>query len=468
MTRRITLTMLVAILVSLFVAGSTVAVVAAAGARTNTRRDLVGQATRLRAAIGVQPGAAALGEERLRIARGAACRNLAQTVVRPDGTVRAKAEVGDAALPPLMDIDALEAGRIVSGTYSGVVYAAFACPKGEPRAGETAKPNVNAFVVSDRPTSGLRRVRAGVFLAALLTLPVALVAAVALGRRLSRPVISASDAATRMAAGDLSTRLDDVSSVPEIAALGRSLNHLAASLDRSRGLEQQFLMSISHDLRTPLTSIKGYAEALADGTLTDVDRGVAVIQQEAGRLERLVRDLLDLARLEARQFRLELTMVDLAEVAQRCVDAFANGPNAGEIRLEVGAQTTSAPVRADRDRLGQIAANLVENALKYAISTVVVDAGTTGNHAWLRVTDDGPGIPDQDLPHVFERLYVAASRPVREESGSGLGLAIVRELAEAMGGEASAQAGSQRGTTMVVRLPLTAAQMRPSAPEETR
>ena len=276
-------------------------------------------------------------------------------------------------------------------------------------------------------------------LAALLTVPVALIAAVALGRRLSGPVISASDAATRMAAGDLSTRLDEVSTVPEMAALSRSLNHLAANLDRSRGLEQQFLLSISHDLRTPLTSIKGYAEALADGTLTDVDRGVAVIQQEAGRLERLVRDLLDLARLESRQFRLELTRWILPRSARRCVDAFANGPGGRRDPLGGGAADNPRhgacgprPAGPDRRKPGGERPEVRHQLGRGR-------RGTTGNHAWLRVTDDGPGISDQDLPHVFERLYVAASRPVREESGSGLGLAIVRELAQAMGGEASAR-----------------------------
>lgn len=453
MTRRITVAMLAAILVALFVAGLTVTIVTAAQARSSSRRDLVAQASQLRGYLGLEPGGAPSGDDRVRVARAQACRNLAQAAVRPDGTVRAKADAGEVPLPPSMDLAVLDSGGIDSGIRNGVVYAAFACPRAVPRAGDAAVANLNVFVLLDRPMSGLRRVRSGVTLAALITVPGALLAAVALGRRLSRPVVSASRAATRMAAGDLSTRLDEDGDVAEMAALNRSLNHLAASLDRSRGLEQQFLLSISHDLRTPLTSIKGYAEALADGTLTDVDRGVAVIQQEAGRLERLVRDLLDLARLEARQFRLELTAVDLADVAARCVAAFANGPTAGEIRLEVGPGTARAMVRGDRDRLGQIAANLVENALKYAISSVVVDAGASGGLAWLRVSDDGPGIAAQDLPHVFERLYVAADRPVRAESGSGLGLAIVRELAQAMGGDVSAEAGTQRGTTMLVRLP---------------
>ena len=129
MTRRITLTMLVAILLSVFVAGSTVALVTAVGARTNTRRDLVSQAVRIRANLGVAPGNA-LGEARVRLARAAACRNLAQAVVRPDGTVRPKAEVGDLPLPPLMNTDKLGAGGIDSGTHRRVVLRRVCVPAG--------------------------------------------------------------------------------------------------------------------------------------------------------------------------------------------------------------------------------------------------------------------------------------------------------------------------------------------------
>jgi two-component system sensor histidine kinase BaeS len=227
---------------------------------------------------------------------------------------------------------------------------------------------------------------------------------------------------------------------------------MAESLERSRAVEQQFLMSVSHDLRTPLTSIRGYAEAVADGTIADARQAGRVILAESGRLERLVRDLLDLARLQARQFTMQPGRCDLADVAHGVAEGFA--PDAADRGLHIVVDAPApAPVWADPDRLAQMTANLVDNALRYARSMVLVGVRPEPSGAVLVVDDDGPGIAPEDLPHVFERLYVSRRRPARQESGSGLGLAIVRELAEAMGGEVAAETAPTGGARLVVRLP---------------
>src|SRR5204863_2229924 len=140
-------------------------------------------------------------------------------------------------------------------------------------------------------------------------------------------------------------------------------NTMAATLERSQGLEQQFLLSISHDLRTPLTSIRGYAEALADGTLDDPTRGGSVIVSEARRLERLVRDLLDLAKLEAHRFSLALEPVDLVDIAAGTADGFRPEADDAGVAIDVTAASEPVVVSGDPDRLAQVAANLIENAL---------------------------------------------------------------------------------------------------------
>jgi two-component system sensor histidine kinase BaeS len=318
-------------------------------------------------------------------------------------------------------------------------------------------------------TSELAPVRRWLVLAAVITLALGAGVAVVLGRRLARPLVAAERATSRIAAGDLTTRLPETAGDDELVRLTRAINQLAGSLERSRRLEQQFLLSVSHDLRTPLTSIRGYADALADGTLTDVGRGAAVIQREAARLERLVRDLLDLARLDAHQFRLHLDVVDLADVARRAVEAFGPDAEREGIRLalrEPAEDAGAVPVVADGDRLAQVVANLVENALKFAAGRIEVAVGSGEGWAWLVVGDDGPGIAAEDLPHVFERLFVAGGRPARHESGAGLGLAIARELVVAQGGTVSAgprAAAEGGGTQMVVRLPLAPAPTGPAA-----
>jgi signal transduction histidine kinase len=212
-------------------------------------------------------------------------------------------------------------------------------------------------------------------------------------------------------------------------------------------------LSISHDLRTPLTSIRGYAEALADGTLDDANpndrkKAATVISGEARRLERLVRDLLDLSRLDSRQFSLQPTLGDATEIVRAAADAFA--PQARELGIQLDVRSGEAiPVDVDAERLAQIVANLVENALKYATTRVQVYAAPQdASHFSVVVGDDGPGIPPDQRALVFGRLYTVRDTPGRAV-GTGLGLAIVRELAAAMGGNAAVDEQSR----FVVTLP---------------
>jgi two-component system sensor histidine kinase BaeS len=274
---------------------------------------------------------------------------------------------------------------------------------------------------------------------------------VLLGRRLSRPVRDVSAAAQAIAAGQLTTRVQEPGpgEHDEIAELQRSINHMAGNLERSRTLEQQFQLSVSHDLRTPLTSIRGYAEAIDDGNL-DPKRAAAVIRAEARRLERLVADLLDLAKLQAHAFTFHHVPMDLSSAAQTAVEG-ATG-SSGEVVFHA---ITTGPVMvsADPDRVAQVLANLVENAGKYARRTVMVSCRSEHGRAVVTVDDDGPGIPAHDLPHVFERLYTATRQPERKENSSGLGLAIVRELVTAMGGEVTAGNAPTGGARLSFWLP---------------
>jgi len=229
---------------------------------------------------------------------------------------------------------------------------------------------------------------------------------------------------------------------------------MAEALARARGLERQFLLAVSHDLRTPLTSIRGYAEAIADGTVEGMDariRAADVISSESRRLERLVADLLDLARLDAHQFSLHPAPVDVRAVVQDAVEAF--GPAAADIGVSLVVMP-GAPVAAtlDAQRLAQIVANLVENALKFATTRVAVGVVAVDDRVELHVDDDGAGIAPADLPRVFERLYTSRTVPGRT-LGTGIGLAIVRELALAMGGDARVEPIDSVGTRFVVTFP---------------
>ncbi len=305
-------------------------------------------------------------------------------------------------------------------------------------------------------------------LSAGLVLLTSVLVANQLARRFVAPIRRIEGATTRIAAGDLTVRVD-VDGSDEVADLGRSVNRMAEDLERSRQLDQQFLLSVSHDLRTPLTSIKGYAEALIDGAMTDSVQAGTIIQNHAGRLNRLVSDLLDLAKLDARQFRVETQSVDGLEVVTRTVDGLI--PTAQSHGLALS--TTGNPgliINVDPDRLAQVMSNLVENATKYAEHTITVevissraDAQATSSIE-ITVSDDGPGIAEQDIPHIFDRLYVTAHQPQREENSSGLGLAIVRDLTHAMGGTVEAAASGVGGTRMTVRFPTAQVELDKETP----
>ncbi|MEL6982773.1 MAG: HAMP domain-containing sensor histidine kinase, partial [Actinomycetota bacterium] len=256
-----------------------------------------------------------------------------------------------------------------------------------------------------------------------------------------------------------------------MAELGRSVNRMAADLERSKALDQQFLLSVSHDLRTPLTAISGYAEALQDGAVADPSGAGAIIGNHAKRLDRLVGDLLDLAKLDANRFRLDLRPVGLAVVSGRTVAGLAAKAAGHGVTIDQRTDA-EATVLADPDRLAQVIANLVDNAINFATERVLVtiviespassptplpsaDGGPGANLvAKLTVSDDGPGFATEDLPYVFDRLYTGSARPRRSENSSGLGLAIVRELVGAMGGTVAAGNGANGGAAIAVWLPV--------------
>jgi signal transduction histidine kinase len=285
-----------------------------------------------------------------------------------------------------------------------------------------------------------------------------------MSRRMSRPIIEAMQATGRIASGDLGTRLPvrdgDYS---EFTSLTRSINEMAQSIESGRLRERHLLLSVSHDLRTPLTSIRGFAEAIQDGAIDDNAHAAQVIIAESRRLERLVGDLLDLTKLEARQLSISVRPTDLAEVVGITAEGFR--PLAEKSGLHLSITTPPDGVcRAvvDPDRMAQILANLVENAITFARSSVSIFltppvAGDLTGPNLITVEDDGPGVAPADIGRVFERFYQADRGPNRK-IGSGLGLAIVAELVSAMGAGVRVESptGADSGSRFVVSVPQPA------------
>ncbi|MBA2608319.1 MAG: HAMP domain-containing histidine kinase [Actinobacteria bacterium] len=350
----------------------------------------------------------------------------------------------------------LAVGATVSGIRGTLVYAV------------APVPNATGGVVGVVLTRELRALNRGFgffLLAALVSLGFAALLGRRIGRRIALPLEVAAAGTRAIAAGDLAARIAlPANADPEVASLAASISSLAANLERSRAAERDFLLSVSHDLRTPLTAIRGYGEALADGAIDDSARAGAVITNESRRLERLVGDLLELARLGAGSFALTPSEVRLEDVVAGTAEALQLAAADAGIVLTAPA-ASDAVVVADPDRLAQVVANLIENALAYATATVDVTITTTDGVAGFAVEDDGPGIPAAEQAAVFARHYRSdRGRHV----GTGLGLAIVAELVAAMGGTvtvASPRPSGLPGTRLAVELPAIPPSGRPAPPE---
>jgi signal transduction histidine kinase len=211
---------------------------------------------------------------------------------------------------------------------------------------------------------------------------------------------------------------------------------------------------VAHELRTPLTTLDGYLEGLEDGVIEPSDATWRLLRAETGRLTRMVTDLSELWRAEARQLPLRIEAVDLAAVAREVADGF--GPLAAPRGITMALGSDPAVARADRDRVAQVLANYLSNAIRHAPdgSRIVITSTAGRSTVQLRVTDQGPGLAADQLETVFERFYRIDPARSRAAGGSGIGLAIVRALAEAMGGHAWAEsAGAGTGATFVLELP---------------
>ena len=245
----------------------------------------------------------------------------------------------------------------------------------------------------------------------------------------------------------------------EVQDVMRAFNSMVTRVQSSQKSQREFVANVSHELKTPLTSIQGFAQAISDGTADTPEarrQAAEVIQAESARMYRMVLDLLDLARLDSGTADLNMSSVDVGVLLNGIAEKFEPLARKAGVTISVHAADIS-PITGDGDRLAQVFTNLVDNALNFTppggevvLSSRLVDLGVE-----VDVADTGSGIEPQALPHVFDRFYQAdASRSRTERHGAGLGLAIAQEIVGAHGGKISVQSQPGRGATFTVFLPL--------------
>jgi signal transduction histidine kinase len=304
------------------------------------------------------------------------------------------------------------------------------------------------------PASAWPDVAPWVFLAAGIGLAVALLLSLLLTSRITRPLTAMQRATHRVAGGDLRTELGPTGT-RELDDLASDFNLMVRRLAEREGETREFLMRVTHDLRTPLTAIRGHAAALLDGVVppADVPRSLAAIENESARLESLVADLLDLARLEGHRFTLDLGEVRPAEVLERAFDALEPEALMRGVTFERGIDHLPTVV-TDEGRLQRIVGNLLDNAIHWTPrgGTIRLEgtARDDGGFA-VAVSDTGPGVPPEERERIFDAFHSSESPDGRH--GSGLGLAISRQLARALGGDVRVEPRPEGGSRFVLDVP---------------
>jgi signal transduction histidine kinase len=385
-------------------------------------------------------------------------RKLRLAVLQPDGTIIAQADPNtDPPIPKLsLPLVASEQDSTVAYTFRDSKGATWFYTL------HALEDQNFLLVASPRPTLKLIEIFqneiVGPFLqAALIALLLAVLLSLFIGQWIANPLKHMADSARKMAFGDYQPI--PLSGPLEVQQLGEALNEMAHKVQTTQQSQRDFVANVSHELKTPLTSIQGFAQAILDGTVQSADalqQAANVIYTESGRMYRLVIDLLSLARLEAGTADLQRAPVDLAVLLRGVLDKFSI--QAQQVKVTLCAELApSLPIIGDGDRLAQVFSNLVDNALKFTPESgrVTLRAAQQDGYAVVSVIDTGVGIYPDDQARIFERFYqVDKSRRGGAGRGVGLGLAIAAQIVAAHGGRISVQSQPGQGTAFTVSLPL--------------
>ncbi|ASA21507.1 sensor histidine kinase [Paenibacillus donghaensis] len=274
---------------------------------------------------------------------------------------------------------------------------------------------------------------------------------------LSRPLLQMQKATRKIAMGKLETRLE-IKSKDEIGSLAEAINDLAIDLQRYRDTRQELFSNISHDLRTPITYLEGYSKVVRDQlyeTEEEKEHYLDIIYQEAVRLQHLVDDVFDLAKMEEGKLSLLLQQIDMSDLVEQAVKKVELKAREKRISLSYHPSGTGLLILADSTRMEQIVLNLLENAIRYTErGSINVDLQYTTTSVILIVEDTGIGIPEEDLPYIFERFYRVEKSRSRQFGGTGLGLSIVKKLIEIQDGDIKVTSKLGEGTRFEVHFTL--------------
>jgi signal transduction histidine kinase len=313
--------------------------------------------------------------------------------------------------------------------------------------------------------SFLNRVNSSLIITGIIAVAIALLVGLILTRQLTRPIKALVNGARQIAGGNLSHRVK-INTKDELGSLGQSFNAMAASLDEAEQERRRIIADIAHELRTPLTVIEGTVTGIEDGVFKPDKDHLDAIKEQTSLLTRLTTDLRDLSLAESGQLKLALSPTDLAELMRRKTSQYEIRAREKGIKIDVDIPLGLPKVNIDPTRIEQVLGNLVTNSIRYTppggnirVSLKEATKDTIDQLASpslvLSVADTGEGIPQEHIPHIFERFYRVEKSRSRSEGGSGLGLAIVKQIVHAHGGKVWVESEVGKGSTFYVALPLS-------------
>ena len=320
-----------------------------------------------------------------------------------------------------------------------------------------------AYIIPD-PTAGVwavpflrlsASINRSLLLGGSMAIAIALILTFVLSRRITSPIGVLAKAARRLGRGDLSQRVE-LQGEGEVAALAQAFNSMAADLEHAEQLRRNLVADVAHELRTPLSNIQGYLEAIRDRVMKPDAATIRSLNEEAALLSRLVDELQELSLAEAGELKLVYQAEDIAKLVKQAVTPWQPQLTTKEISLSLDLPDNLPLVNIDWQRVNQVLHNLLENAVAHTGKggTINVAATTQGDWVEVSVSDTGEGIPAEDLPNIFERFYRVDKSRARVTGGSGLGLTIAKRLVEAHGGTITVQSKLGKGSRFSFTLPI--------------
>jgi len=335
----------------------------------------------------------------------------------------------------------------------GFTTRTYPLTQGERKVGSVSIKAYGPYFFQENDFRFIRALNALLLTIGLISCAFSVAAGTLLAKRIARPITKTAEIAKQIAKGNYHIRFEGETKTRELDALGSSINSLTDALDRQEQYRERMTADVAHELRTPLAAIRSHLEAMAEGLWEATPERLESCLEEVKRFGSLIADLERLAAIEQDHLKLNRSEIDLLKIARAVGRSFEKEADEKAVSITVGGASSFVP--ADSDRVSQVVANLISNAIKYTregghIRVEVTDSAADGT---VVVEDDGIGIPEKDLPFIFERFYRADRSRSRQTGGAGIGLAIVKSIVEAHGGSVSAESREAKGSRFTVSFP---------------